>query len=143
MGGCSLLAGRDVGVLAAYFPAAFPAIPHFYCVTPDFRPRLSGNICNRYHFPLHPSQFSTAIRAARCGDGYHGGFRSRHLFRCIPKTEETLAGLAPRRFWVGLVRAFGKRGCSASAFELLDFRPKLLDHSVLVQNDLNQLLAAE
>jgi hypothetical protein len=60
-----------------------------------------------------------------------------------PESEKTLAGLAPRWLWVGLVRAFGKRGCSPSAFELLDFRPKLLDHSVLIQNDLNQLLAAE
>jgi hypothetical protein len=41
------------------------------------------------------------------------------------------------------VRSFGKRGGSASAFQLLDFCPKLLDHSVLIQNDLNQLLATE
>jgi hypothetical protein len=52
MGGCSLPTGRDIGVLATYFLTAFPAIPHLYCVTPDFWPRLSRNICDRYHFPL-------------------------------------------------------------------------------------------
>jgi hypothetical protein len=58
-------------------------------------------------------------------------------------TGKTLAGLAPRWFWVRLVRSSGKRGCSASAFQLLDFGPKLLDRSVLIRYDLNQLLAAE
>jgi hypothetical protein len=143
MGGCSLLTGRDIGVLAAYFPPAFPAIPHLYCVTPHFRPRLSRNICDRYHFPLQPSQFSTAVWAARCGDRYRNRFRSQRLLRCIPESEKTLAGLAPWWFWIGFVRSSGKRRCSASAFQLLDFGPKLLDHPVLIQNDLNQLLAAE
>jgi hypothetical protein len=40
-------------------------------------------------------------------------------------TENTLAGLAPRWFWVRLVRSSGKRGCSASAFQLLDFGPEV------------------
>ena len=130
-------------MLAAYSPAAFPAIPHLYCVTPDFRPRLSRNIRDRYCFPFQPAQFSTAVRAARCGDGYRDRFRSRRPLRCIPESEKTLAGLATWRFWIGFVSSFGKRGCSASTFQLLDFGPKLLDHSVLIQNDLNQLLAAE
>jgi hypothetical protein len=143
MGGCSLLTGRDIGVLAAYSSSASPAVPHLYCVTPHFRLWLSRNICDRYHFPLQPSQFSTAVRTARCGDGYCDSIRYPRLLRCVPEPEEALARLAPRWFWVRLVRAFGKRRCSASAFELLYFGPKLLDHSVLIQNYLNQLLAAE
>jgi hypothetical protein len=54
-----------------------------------------------------------------------------------------LAGLSPRRprFW--FPRAFGKRRCPSSALQLLDFRPQLLDHSMLIDNNLNQFLAAE
>jgi hypothetical protein len=41
------------------------------------------------------------------------------------------------------VRAFGKRNRSASALQLLDLSPQFLNHSMLVQNDLHQLLAAQ
>jgi hypothetical protein len=102
MGGRSLLTGRDIGVLAAYFPPAFLAIPNLYCVAPDFPLRLRRNIGDRYHFPFQPSGFSTAVRAAGCGDRYLDIICSRGLLRRAAEPEETWPGLRPGDFELAL-----------------------------------------
>jgi hypothetical protein len=143
MRGRSLLAACDIGMVPAYFLATLPAIPNLHRITPHFRHRLGRYICDRNDFPPRLSQSPTAIRTATRSDRHIHCFCIRRLRRFIAKPKKALTGLASRRLGIGLARAFGKRRSAAPPFQLLDLRPQLLDHSMLIQNDLQQLLAAQ
>ncbi len=142
MRGGSVLPGRDIGMLPAHSFAALPAISNLHRITPHFGQRLGRNVCGRYDFPLRLPPSSAAIRAALQRDRHIDSCHRRGLRRAA-KPEKALTGLAPRGPGVGFARTFGKRCGTASAFQLLDFRAQLLDHAVLVENDLNQLIPAE
>lgn len=59
------------------------------------------------------------------------------------ENKKALTRFASRRLGVPLALAFGKRGGASSTFQLFDFRAQSLNHSMLIKNDLNHLLAAE
>jgi hypothetical protein len=102
-----------------------------------------GNIGDGYDFPPGFAQFRAGVRAARPGDRHRDRFPRYCLRGRTAETEEALARLAPRRFGIAFARASGERGRSPSPFPLLDFRAQSLDRSVLLRNELNQLLATE
>jgi hypothetical protein len=138
-----LLAGSDVGVLPTHFPAALSTLPRFHRVTPYFGLRLRRDIRGGNDLPLRLTQRPTARWAAPHGDRHIYRFPVSVLPRHVPEPEEPLSGLSSRRLWVWFARAFGKRSRPTSAPQIFDFGPQLLDHSMLVQNDLHQLFAAE
>ena len=130
-------------MLPAHPPAALPALPHLHRIAPNLRLRLHRDIRGGDHLLLRFSQPPATVRTALSSHRHWNGFCLRSLLRRVPEPEGSLAGLSARRLRISFVRAFGKRRGTASALQLLDIRLQPLDHAVLVENDLNQLIAAE
>jgi len=143
MRGSPLLARRDFRMLPAHLPATSRALANLHRVTPHFRLRLRRNVRGGDNLLPCFSQRPATARTTLYTDGHIDRLNAGARRRRVPEPEEPLAGLAPRRLRVRLMRAFGKWRRPTSALQLLDLRPLLLDHSLQIENDLNQFLAAK
>jgi hypothetical protein len=138
-----MLAGSDIWMLRPQALAALAALPNLYRITPDLGPRLGWYIDGADDLLPGLPQSPAAIRTAPYRDGNMDQFRSQYLVGRISKPEESLARLTPGWLGIRFARAFGKWCRPTSAFQLFHFRPQLFDHPMLVQNDLNQFVAAQ
>src|SRR4051794_4048758 len=141
--GRSLLTGGDIGMLPPHFSPALATGPGVYGIEPNFRLRLRRNVGSRHEFPVRFPQGSPTIGTALQRDQHLHRFHFRLLIRYAPEPKEPLSRLSPRWLRICFARAFRKRCRPASALQLLNFGPKLLDHSILIEYDLHQFFAAE
>src|ERR1019366_1335854 len=136
------LSGGNIRMTPAHGFSALSALARFDRIPAHLDAPFHRYIGGRDNLLDCFAQCPAAVRATAL-DRYVDALGSGGQFRLVSKTEKALARFAPRRFGIGLVRAFGKRSRSASPLQLLDLRVQFPDHSMLVQNDLHQLLAAE
>ena len=143
MRGRSLLTGGNPGMLPAHFPATLSTCPGLYGIPPNFRLRLRRNVGRRHQFPGRFPQCSATVRTAPHRNRHIHRFHFCLLIRHAPEPKQPLPGFSSRWLRILLALAFGKGGRSAFALQLLDFSAQLLDHPMLIQNDLHQFVAAE
>jgi hypothetical protein len=140
--GRSPLPGCYVRMPASHRFSTFSAAPRFNLVASHFGPPFHRNIGDRDDFRSRFLKIPAAVRTTSCNTHGHR-FGRRTGVRCASKPEESRSRLASRGLRIRLVSALRERSRPAPAFQLLDFRAQLLNHPMLVQDDLNQFVAAQ
>jgi hypothetical protein len=125
--GRTLLARRNIRVLAAHRLAALLALPGFHRIKTNLGGHCGRNVGSGDNLL---TSFAQSASAARATSGTHR-HRCRFLFlrlrRLFPKPEISLTRFPSGRLRIRLAPAFGKRRPRTPLFQLLNIGPYLLD----------------